>query len=198
MSNTLNKDIWAEDKLVDGLKQGQEAAFRALIRQYQGRLFSVAYGITQDREESLDIVQEVFLKVYQSVSNFREQSKLSTWLHRITVNHCLNWKRRWRSRFRWHHRPLESEESGDYPELGSDENFPEKLYQDKEFKKIFQAELKKLPAEARIVFVLKEIEGLSYDEIADTLRIRRGTVSSRLFYARQKLRVALAQYLDRR
>jgi RNA polymerase sigma-70 factor (ECF subfamily) len=198
VSNTVNKDIWTEDKLVEGLKQGQEEAFRALIRQYQGRLFSIAYGITQDREESRDIVQEVFLKVYQSVNKFREKSKLSTWLHRITVNHCLNWKRRWKSRFRWHHRPLENEESGNYPELGTDENLPEKLFQDKEFKKILQAELKRLPAEARTVFVLKETEGLSYDEIADTLKIKRGTVSSRLFYARQKLRAALSQYLDRR
>lgn len=198
VSNTVKKEIWTEEKLVAGLKQGKEAAFRALVRQYQGRLFNLAYGMTQDREESLDILQEVFLKVYQSVNDFREKSKLSTWLHRITVNHCLNWKRRWKIRFRWHHRPLESEESEGYPELGSDENLPEKLYQDKEFKKVFQEELRKLPADARAVFVLKEAEDLSYDEIADTLKIKRGTVSSRLFYARQKLKAALTQYVDRR
>lgn len=198
MSNTVKKDSWPDEKLVDGLKQRQEAAFGALIQQYQGRLFSIAYGITQDREESIDIVQEVFLKVFQHIDNFREKAKLSTWLYRITINQCLNWKRRWKARFRWRHQPLESEDSGDYSELGSDDNIPDKLYQDKEFKKKFLSELKKLPAEVRSIFVLKEMEGLSYDEIADTLKIKRGTVSSRLFYARLKLRQSLAQYGDGR
>jgi RNA polymerase sigma-70 factor (ECF subfamily) len=198
VSNTVNKDIWTEDKLVDGLKRGQEAAFRQLVRQYQGRLFGIAYGMTHDREESLDIVQEVFLKVYRNIQRFRQKSRLSTWLHRITVNQCLNWKRRWKSRFKWHHRPLENESSGDYPELGSDENLPEKLVESKEFSGVFQAELKKLPADARMVFVLKEIEGLSYDEIAAVMRIKKGTVSSRLFYVRRKLRAVLSQYINRR
>ena len=145
MSNLVSEDNWSEKKLVNGLKLGQETAFRELIRLYQGRLFGIAYGITQDREESLDIVQEVFLKVYQNVNSFQGKSKLSTWLHRITVNQCLNWKRRWKRRFRWYHRSLESEVPGNHSELSSDDNLPEKLYQDQELKKIFQTELKKIP-----------------------------------------------------
>ena len=163
MSNTLNNDIWDEDRLISRLKQGNEEAYRALIRQYQGKLYSIAYGITLDRENSLDIVQDVLLKVYQNIHNFKAKSKLSTWLHRITVNESLNWKRRWKRRFRWHHKSLEADDSGDYPELGTDEYHPERLYQDKEFKKIFWEKLRKLPDDARTVFVLKEVEGLSYD-----------------------------------
>ena len=180
-----------------GSERGHDEAFRTLIRQYQERLFSIALGMTHDREESLDIVQEVFIKVFKNISKFQEKSKLSTWLYRITVNHCLNWKRRWKSRFKWHHQPLESDAYGDYPELGSDEYYPETLFQNKEFKKRFTEALNDLPSDAKTVFVLKELEGLSYDEIAATLKIKRGTVSSRLFYARKKLSASLGHYLDR-
>ena len=195
MSNNKKRDLWDETILVRLLKQRHEEAFRALIRRYQSKLFSIAYGITLNREESLDIVQEVFLKVHQNIHTFREESKLSTWLHRITVNACLNWKRKWKRRFRWHHQPIERDEAGDRPELGTDEYYPETLYQRKEFEKILWERLRELPEEARVVFVLKEVEGLSYDEIAKTLNIKTGTVSSRLFYARKKLRKSLKEYL---
>jgi RNA polymerase sigma-70 factor (ECF subfamily) len=187
--------MWDENKLVLHLKQGDEEAFRLLIQQYREKLYNIAYGITLDREDSLDIVQDVFLKVHQNIRKFRGTSKLSTWLYRITVNQSLNWKRRWKRRFRWHHRPLETDDSLDYPELGTDEYYPEKLYQNKEFEKSFREKLRELPEDARAVFVLKEIEGLSYGEIAKTLKLKRGTVSSRLFYARQKLKESLEHYL---
>ncbi|MBW1896199.1 MAG: sigma-70 family RNA polymerase sigma factor [Deltaproteobacteria bacterium] len=178
------------------MKEGQEEAFRVLIRRYQGKLFSIAYGITLDREESLDIVQDVFLKVYRSIHKFRGESTLSTWLYRITVNTCLNWQRRWKRRFGWHHRPLERDEAGERPELRTDDHHPEKLYEQKELERSMWDNLRTLPEEARAVFVLKEVEGLSYDEIAETLSIKKGTVSSRLFYVRKKLREALGEYLE--
>lgn len=185
-----------EDRLVALLKEGNQAAFRLLIRTHQSKIYSTAYGITLDREESLDIVQEVFLRVHQKIDTFRAESSLSTWLHRITVNLCLNWKRRWTRRLRWRHRPLERNEGGDYPELGTSDTAPETLYEQKELKDTLWRHLKKLPEEARAVLVLKEIEGLSYDEIARTLNIKTGTVSSRLFYAREKLRKGLEKSLD--
>jgi RNA polymerase sigma-70 factor (ECF subfamily) len=195
-SNKSDNDVWDETRLVSYLKQRQEEAFRVLIRRYKAKLYSIAYGITLDREESLDIVQEVFLKVYQKIHTFREESSLSTWLHRITVNQCLNWRRRWKRRFRWHHQPLDRDEAGDYPELGADAYHPETQYQKKEFERALWQRLKELPEQARVVFILKEVEGLSYEEIAKALKIKRGTVSSRLFYARKKLRESLKQYLE--
>jgi len=191
VSNKADTDLWDEERLVSLLKQGHEGAYRALIRQYKTRLFSIAYGITMDREESLDIVQDVFLKVSQHIHSFKGNARLSTWLHRITVNQCLNWQRRWKRRFRWHHQPLEGDESGDYPELATEDSGPETLYEEKELGKLFREKLNRLPQETRAVFVLKEVEGLSYDEIADILKLKRGTVSSRLFYARQTLRASL-------
>lgn len=197
MSNLLKDDIWSEERLISGLVQGQEAAFRALIRQYQGRLFGVAFGITQDREESLDIVQEVFIRVFQKIRYFKQEAKLSTWLHRITVNQCLNIKRGWKRRFKWFHQSMGNDTDEQTPELQSNAHFPETLYQEKEFKREFGKALKKLPAASKAVFVLKEMEGLSYEEIADVLKIKRGTVSSRLFHARRQLKKSLASYLDK-
>ncbi len=185
-----------EDRLVALLKEGNQAAFRLLIRTHQSKIYSTAYGITLDREESLDIAQEVFLRVHQKIDTFRGESSLSTWLHRITVNLCLNWKRRWARRFRWRHQPLERNEGGDYAELGTSDTAPETLYEKKELQDIVWRHLKKLPEEARAVLVLKEIEGLSYDDIARTLNIKTGTVSSRLFYAREKLRKGLEKSLN--
>ncbi len=187
-------DAWDEKRLVSLLKQGDEDAFRIMVRQYQKKLFSIAYGITMDREESRDIVQEVFIKVHERIATFRETSRLSTWLHRITVNLSLNWMRRWKRRFRWHHQPIETDDSLDNPAV--DDNNPEKLYDNGEMASIVWDRLKKLPEAARTILILRDIEGLSYDEIAEVLRIKRGTVNSRLFHARKKMKAALKRYME--
>ena len=191
-----HKGVEDEKKLVSRLKQGNEGAFRDLIRQYQPGLLGIAYGITLDREESLDIVQDVFLKVYTNIHSFRGDARLSTWLYRITINQCLNWKRRWRRKFKWHHAGFETEGADSFPEFAADDDYPETLYQQKECQTILWKTVNRLPEEARAVFVLKEWEGLSYEAIAKVLRIKKGTVSSRLFYARQRLKEALKKYLD--
>jgi RNA polymerase sigma-70 factor (ECF subfamily) len=196
LSDEPPNNSWDERTLVSALKQGSDEAFRVLIRRYQAKLFSVAYGITLNREESLDIVQDVFLKVYEKIHSFREDAKLSTWLHRITVNLCLNWKRRWKRKFQWHHKPIEGDEGSDHSELGAHGHDPETLYESREAKKMLWDQLGKLPEEARVVFVLKEVEGLSYEEIANVFSIKTGTVSSRLFYARKKLRKGLKRYFE--
>jgi len=201
VSNKADEDLWNEERLVTLLKEGHEGAFRVLVREYQERLFHVACGMTADREESQDIVQEVFLKVHQRINTFKERSKLSTWLYRITVNECLNLHRSWKRRFRQHHQSLdqslETDESDYFSELGTNDFTPDALYQGKEFENAFRAALKGLGKNARAVFVLKEVEGLSYDEISGILKIKRGTVSSRLCYARKNLRKSLGKYLDK-
>ena len=117
-----------------------------------------------------------------------------TWIRRITVNESLNWQRRWKRRFRWRHHSIEEENRSEIPELGSDENSPEKLYGKKELEKLFKQGLNKLPEDARTILMLKELEGLSYEEIADQMKINKGTVSSRIFYAREKLRQILKDF----
>jgi len=196
VSNKADEDLWNEERLVALLKEGHEGAFRVLVREYQERLFHIAYGITSDREESLDIVQEVFLKVHRHINTFGGKSKLSTWLYRITVRECSNLHRSWKRRFRHYHKSLETDESDHFSELGTDDFAPDTLYQEKELEKTFREALKGLGKNARAVFVLKEVEGLSYDEISRILKIKRGTVSSRLCYARKNLRKSLEKCLD--
>ncbi|MDM8541307.1 RNA polymerase sigma factor [Desulfococcaceae bacterium HSG9] len=184
----------AEHLLIERLKQGDEDAFVSLMRQYRAALINIAYGITSDSEESQDIVQEVFLKVYSSIHSFNEKSSIRTWLYRITVNQSLNWIRTWKRRLKWQHQSLTQETSGDginQPELGSEKYSPSDLFEEKELTWRFEKELKALPKKTRAVFVLRENQGLSYDEIARVLNIKRGTVCSRLYHARLKLKKAL-------
>lgn len=151
----------------------------------------MAYGITMDVEDSQEIVQDVFLKVFRKIKQFKGQASLSTWLYRITVNLSLNRIRMWRRRLRRFHRPLEMEDQGEPAELSEKTESPENLYREKEFEAAFQQEIQKLPRLTRTIYVLNEVEGLSYDEIADVLKMKRGTVSSRLYYAREQLKTAL-------
>lgn len=183
-----------ESQLVDRLKDGDESAFVVLVRRFQARLYGLAYAMTLDREESRDIVQEVFLKAFRSIGTFRGESALATWLHRITVNQCLNWKRRWFRRRRWQQQPLAEESDQTAAVVPADERTPESRVREKQLQQRYRQALQRLPDKARAVYVLKELEGLSYDEIAATLKLNRGTVSSRLHYARKQLQSALQEY----
>ncbi|NNF99132.1 MAG: sigma-70 family RNA polymerase sigma factor [Desulfobacteraceae bacterium] len=185
---------WDEPTLVAGLQSGDEAAYRELIRCYRDKLYRIAYGITLDEEESRDIIQDVFLLVFRKISKFKGESKLTTWLHRITVNQCLNLKRRWKRRFRRFHHSIETDDAGESLLPESEDYQAETLYRRKEVEEAYRNALRTLPEEARIVYVLKEIEGLTYEEIGRALGILKGTVSSRLFHARRCLKVALEPY----
>ena len=189
----MNNPEWDEKDLVDRLQKGQEAAYRMLVRQFQNQLFHIAYGITLDAEESREIVQEVFIKVCSSIHSFREDARLYTWLRRITVNQGLNWRRKWKRRFRWHHQSLEKEGISAMVETRTNDVNPETLYENEELKKDLRTALNSLPQDARTVFILKELEGMSYEEIARILKLKKGTVSSRIFYARQKLKSILLE-----
>jgi len=176
-----------EQDLVYRLQKGQEWAFNVLVNQYQDRLLKIAYGITLDREESLEIVQDVFVSAFKNIHAFRQDASLATWLRRIAINHCLNWKRKWKRRFKWHHDSIESEEDKALIKENQKNNDPETLYREKQFEKNLMDAIKKLPEKIRLVFVLSAFEGLSYEEIARTLHIKKGTVSSRLYSARKTL-----------
>ena len=195
MSKITDTDPWDEEELVVRLKQGQEAAYRILVRQFERRLYHIAYGITLDPEDSAEIVQEVFLKVYQHIHAFKGDAKLFTWMRRIAVNQSLNWKRRWGRRLKWRHQSLEKDDNYDRVNSIRSSEDPEGEYLQQERKLLVMKGLNDLPEDARTVLMLKEIEGLSYDEIASVLGIKRGTVSSRVFYARRKLRAKLSLLL---
>ena len=183
-----NADIDIDEQdLVERLKKGQQWAFNVLVNRYQGRLLKIAYGITLDHEDSLEVVQDVFISVFKNIQTFRQDASLATWLRKITINQCLNWNRRWKTRFKWSHESIASENDKTLFEENKKKNDPETLYKGKQFEKNIMQAIKTLPEKIRVVFVLNAFEGLSYEEISKTLNIKKGTVSSRLHFARKNL-----------
>jgi RNA polymerase sigma-70 factor, ECF subfamily len=176
-----------EKDLVERLKKKQKWAFDHLVSSYQGRLFKLAYGITLSREDSLEVVQDVFISVYHHIQTFRQDSSLSTWMRKITIHQCLNWKRKWKRRFKWNHQSIEDEIDFERYKENTNINDPEILFNEKQMENSLMNAIRNLPEKNRLVFVLNAIEGLSYEEIAQTLKINKTTVSSRLHLARQIL-----------
>lgn len=197
MSNTIQNRIVYDAELILRLQRGDEWAFQLLVRRFRKKLFSIAFGITLDAEESQDIVQEVFLQVYRSIDDFKGNASLSTWLHRITVNRCLNWKRRWARRFQLKHHVSTGnidDQPAKVPE--SDVPTPETRMANAQTRQQIDNAMKMLSDQARAIFVLRELEGLSYEEIADATGTKIGTVRSRLFHARKRLRQILQPLME--
>lgn len=193
MSKPIQNRIVYDDELIVRLQRGDEWAYQLLIRRFRKKIFSIAFGITLDAEESRDIVQEVFFQAYRCIMDFRGDASLSTWLHRITVNQSLNWKRRWARRFRLLHRSSGKAEIAPEEDAPSELPSPETSVISSQTSQQIDLALKKLPDQARTVFVLRELEGLSYEEIAFATGIKLGTVRSRLFHARKQLRAILQE-----
>jgi len=185
--NKSKADPIEEHELVERLKKGQQWAYTLLVTRYQERLLKIAYGITLDMEESREVVQDVFVSVFKHIQGFRGEAGLWGWLRQITINACLNWKRKWKRRFKWHHTSLAPENDHLLYRTEKDRSTPESLLGEKEFETHLVKAIHKLPEKNRLVFVLNAIEGLSYEEIAQTLNVRKGTVASRLFHARKQI-----------
>ena len=177
---------WA---LVQQCAAGDEDACARLVTDHQRMVYQLALHLVGDHQEALDISQEVFLRVFRTLSQFRGHSTLRTWIYRIVVNQTSNRLRWWRRRHRAQQVPLEqhTETHGDLPEV---RNFaqPDRVLQQQEVAGRVWGALEKLPFDQRAVIVLREIDGLSYEEIAVSLDLAVGTVKSRLARARETLR----------
>ena len=174
---------FADDiELIRRFEHGSRSAFEELVRKYQDKIFNVCCYMLHDRDNAQDAAQEVFLKAYSRLKDFRRDCALYSWLYRIAVNTCLDQKRKSPDAAD-SFEPTPSVE--DLPTSGPS---PEQLYQSKETGQAIQAALQKLPDILRAAIVLKEIEGLSYEEIADSLDTSIGTVKSRISRAREELR----------
>ena len=182
----------AEASLVSRCLHGDELACTELVETHQRMVFQLSFHLLGDREEALDLSQDVFLTVFRMLDRFRGQSALRTWIYRIVVNQARNRQRWWRRRKQSAQVPLEEHVSahGDLPSP-NDDCGPERLLRQKEqADRVWQA-LKGLPFDQRTALVLREIDGLSYEEIGFSLDVAVGTVKSRLARARQLLRVEL-------
>ena len=174
--------------LVDRLRAGDARAFEELVRVYQHRVFSVAVRMLGNRAEAEDIAQEVFLRVYRSVADFRGEAKLSTWLYAIASRLCLN-----RLASGERHRVREGQDV--LTRLPSADAGAGEALERGERDAALQQAIASLPEERRIVLVLRDVEGLSYDEIARALDLEPGTVRSRLHRARLDLKDKLERFL---
>ena len=186
--------------LVRRVQEGDSAAFRALYDKYHRRAFAVAMGVVKNQDDALDAVQEAFVKVHKNIHKFQGSSSFYTWLYRIVMNASIDHVRKAsrRKSLDFDERALheQSEVAGDgalMPTVG-DAN-PGRAALRRELGGAIEAALDSLPEHHRAVIVLREVEGMSYEEMAESLGVPKGTIMSRLFHARKKMQAALAPYL---
>jgi RNA polymerase sigma-70 factor, ECF subfamily len=188
-------DSFADDTLVNRLRAGDSAAFDQLYAEYHRLVYGLAYRFFGEREEAADVTQEVYLSIFRHVRSFSGASALRTWIYRITVNTCLNRNRWWTRRKQQSMVPLKeaSEDRGrPWPELRDPHASPEESAMRLEQGQQIQRMLNQLPKQQRAALILRDIEGLSYDEIAETMGISLGTVKSRISRGREQMRLGLA------
>jgi RNA polymerase sigma-70 factor (ECF subfamily) len=200
MSVTLTQfDVTAETNddmhLVHACKNGDVAAFEQLVKRYDRKLFRIAQSVTHNREDSQDAVQEAFLKAYQHLADFREACLFSTWLIRITVNQSLMKLRKQRSIKEISlDDDFENDEGNVMPEEVIDWSpNPEQLCWASELKSILVKALEDLEPISRMVFVLRDIEGLSIDQTAEVLNMSNSAIKARLWRVRLQLRERLSK-----
>ncbi len=183
-----------EAALISRCAAGDEVACTELVDEHQRMVFHLAMHLLGDHDEALDLSQEVFLNVFRTIGRFRGQSALRTWIYRIVINQARNRQRWWRRRHRAEQVSLEErmERNGDLPPA-SDLAQPDRMFGQKELATRIWDALGRLPFDQRSVMVLREIDGLSYDEIAFSLGVAVGTVKSRLTRAREALRFQLRE-----
>jgi RNA polymerase sigma-70 factor (ECF subfamily) len=176
----------AEDAaLVTRVAGGDASAFEELVRRYRNDVFALAYRFVRSREEAWDISQEVFIKAHRGLRKFRGDASFKTWLMRITANQCKDFLKKRRLDTLPFNDALENRDapSGD---LG-----PGRMSEARELGEAIEAAVASLPVKHRTAFVLREFEGLSYEEMAHVMHCSLGTVMSRLHHARKKLQSKL-------
>lgn len=179
-----------EAKLVQAAKGGDMQAFDELVNLYNKRVINIAYSLLSDREDAYDAAQEVFIRVYKNLSGFRGDSTVSTWIFRITQNVCKDFLRK--------RKPIAQSldnDDEDEPSLEiADESLsPEQVSERNEKIALLRAAIAELEENQRIVLTLFDLDGRSYEEIAEIIKCPIGTVKSRLYRARESLRKILAE-----
>lgn len=186
-----------EDALVTALRRGVEEAYEILIQRYQQPVYNLVCRLMNDPSDASDIVQEVFLKVFRNIGSFRGNSSLKTWIYRIAVNEAYN-HRRWFSRHQRQEVALGPEPGvPSYADTLADAGrSPFDQAADREARALVEEALEKLNPKFRAAVVLRDIEDLSYEEIAAVLEVTLGTVKSRILRGREALRKTLEGRLD--
>jgi RNA polymerase sigma-70 factor, ECF subfamily len=189
-----------ESALVADLRAGVESAYECLIQRFEQPVYNVVQRLMDDPDDAADVVQEVFLKVFRNIASFRQDASLKTWIYRIAVNEARN-HRRWFSRHRRQEVGLEREMGAEGIEAHQDwlpdpGRSPLDLALGRETQELIADALAEVNPKFRAALVLREMEGLSYEEIAEILDISLGTVKSRILRGRDALKRHLAERLE--
>lgn len=171
----------SDEEIIIEIKNGNIEAYSEIVRRYNQRLYRIAvsYGVTDDDAE--EVIQLAYISAYEKLSQFRGEAKFSTWLIRILINECLMLKRQQK-------RIVKIEESDDVTFSGDNHQNPEENYMNIERKEMLEEAVKRLPEKYRTVFIFKEIEGMSIEEISDSLGISKVNVKVRLHRAKSMLK----------
>ena len=184
-----------EAALIERCAAGDEFACSELVAEHERMVYQLALNLLGDREEALDLSQEVFLRVFRMIHRFRGQSALRTWIFRIVVNQARNRQRWWRRRHVRQQVSLDEhiEQHGELPARRDAVTSPDRALDRRQLADQIQRALETLPFDERTVIVLREVDGLSYEEMAFSLGVTLGTVKARLTRARQALRACLKE-----
>jgi len=179
-----------EQRLIDAAISGDSAAFEKLVQPLEGRIYAVALRMCGNREDAQDCMQEAMIRIYRALSSFKGQSSFSTWVYRITMNTCLDELRRRKAR---RSTSLDNLlDSGWSP--ANETDTPERHAVQSEQRRTIERAISDLPEDMRSAVILRDIQGLTYDEIASALEVNVGTVKSRISRARERLREKLSAH----
>lgn len=183
-----------EQELIQQIIEGDENAFRDLYKIYSDRVFNTAFSIIQHQEEAEEITQDVFIEIYKSIAQFRNESSLYTWIYKITVSKCSDRlkKQKAKKRFVFLTSLFADDQSiqHDKPHF----NHPGIVLENKEHAKVLFYALSKIPEKQRMAFTLQKVEGLSNAEVAESMSLSVSAVESLLFRANENLRYLLSDY----
>jgi RNA polymerase sigma-70 factor (ECF subfamily) len=192
----MSETAFDERALVRAAQKGDEQAFRQLVERFQRRIYQLALGMTKDPDDAMDIAQETFVRVHKYLPSFKGDSSFFTWTYRIATNLCLDAARR-----KGRGERVDVDE-GDEAEIEAAMDPPSHALAgpgrqalNEELKQKMDEALQSLSENHRAILLLREVDGLSYEELAKVLGIRKGTVMSRLFHARLKMQNKLREYL---
>ncbi|MFQ5739505.1 MAG: RNA polymerase sigma factor [Acidobacteriota bacterium] len=182
--------------LVSRLQEGDGHAFSEVFRLYKNLVYTLSLKLLADKSEAMDVTQEVFLTLFRKIHKFRGECSLKTWLYRVTLNQTANRNRWWRRRYRDRicTLGLGGKGEGGTPDPASGQPLPDRSLFAHEIRSALQQGLEELPFSQKAAVVLRDVRGLSYEEIAEVTGVRSGTVKSRIARGRERLRKILREY----
>lgn len=179
-----------EEDLIEKAQKGDLKAFEKIVELYQNKVYGIVYHMIKKEDEVEDVAQEVFIKIYRNINKFQGKSSFYTWVYRITANMCIDTLKK-KQTVIYLDEKLKTEEGEIYPEIPSDDKRQDELYEQKELKEKLNECIEKLEPKQKLMIILRDIKGFSYEEIAKISGQKLGTVKSQINRARLKLKELL-------